>query len=50
VEELLDYEIRVASGSMVVGAFGDHHDDLATALGLAVLDPYQPVSVRRIAL
>jgi hypothetical protein len=50
VEELLDYEIRVSSGSMVAGAFGDRHDDLATALGLAVLDPFHPVTIQTVAL
>jgi hypothetical protein len=42
VEELLDYEIRVQpnTGTLQAGAFGMKHDDLATALGLAVLQPH----------
>lgn len=40
VAELLAYEIRVTphTGAFTAGAFGTKHDDLATALGLAVLE------------
>jgi hypothetical protein len=53
-QELTDYELRLTErGSLTAGAFGTRHDDLATALGLAVLDaPRQipavaPVGLRR---
>jgi len=52
VQELLNYEIRVApsTGMLTAGAFGSKHDDLATSLGLAVLEPYAPIRVVRMPI